>query len=261
MGAATGWLLLAGAGVLAGLAGSMAGLASLFSYPALLAAGLPATAANVTNTVALTFGTVGSVATTRPELTGQGAQLRRLAPVALLGGTVGAVLLLLTPDGLFESVVPFLVGGASVVLLGQPRIRRRAVRRAAERRYPGPAAGPGALLPGTFAVCVYGGYFGAAAGVLLLALFLITLPVTVQVANAYKNVLLGLANGVASLGFSIIGPVDWGSVPPLAAGLIVGSATGPVLARRVDADLLRLLIGLAGLGLAVRLGVSAWSGG
>ena len=152
-------LLLVGAGFAAGLCGTVAGLASLFSYPALLAAGLPPLAANVTNTVALTATTVGAVAGSRAELTGQGPALRRFAPIVLLGGAAGAAVLLLAPAGTFEAVVPWLIAGASVVLLLQPRIRLAAERRTAGR--------DGRVHLSTsvclFAVAVYGGYFGAAA--------------------------------------------------------------------------------------------------
>lgn len=243
--------LLFGAGIAAGLSGSIAGLASLFSYPALLAAGLPATAANVTNTVALAFSAIGSAAGSRPELVGQAATIRRLVPVTLLGGAAGAGLLLLTPTGTFERIVPFLVGGASVVLLLQPRISAAAIH--AEQRRAGPTVAMGLL-----AVAVYGGYFGAAAGVLMLALLLVGLPVSLLQGNALKNVLLGLANAIAAVGFAIFGPVHWWAVLPLTVGLLLGSSTGPALARRLPTALLRTGIGLAGIGLAVALAVQAY---
>lgn len=245
------FLLLVGAGVAAGLSGSVAGLASLFSYPALLAVGLPATAANVTNTVALTFSSIGSATSSRPELVGQGPTVRRLALVAGAGGAAGAGLLLLTPPGAFERIVPFLVAAASVVLLLQPRIRRFAER--SPRHRTGPT-----VVAGMLAVSVYGGYFGAAAGVLMLALLLVALPVTLLQGNALKNVLLGLANAVAAVGFAVFGPVAWWAVLPLAAGLLVGAWTGPVLARRLPTDALRTGIALAGLALAAALAVQAW---
>ena len=135
-------LVLVTAGFAAGLSGSIAGLASLFSYPALLAVGLPPVAANVTNTVALTVTGVGSVASSRPELVGQGPTVRRLALPAVLGGAAGAALLLLTPADTFEVVVPVLVGAASVVLLAQPTVRAAAERRAAARRASGPWTTP-----------------------------------------------------------------------------------------------------------------------
>ena len=252
-------LLLVVAGFAAGLSGSLAGLASLFSYPALLAAGLAPVAANVTNTVALTVTAIGSVAGSRRELAGQGPTVRRLAAPVVLGGAAGAALLLLTPGDAFEVVVPVLVAAASVVLLLQPRVRAAAERRAA--RSSGPATRPGrpgrSTVAALFAVAVYGGYFGAAAGVLLLALLLVGLPVTLLQGNALKNVLLGLANATAAVGFTLVGPVDWRAAAPLAAGLLVGSRLGPALARRLPETALRIGIGVAGLGLAAVLAARA----
>src|SRR4051794_41204447 len=112
-----GFLVVAGIG--AGLTGSIAGLASLISYPALLAVGIPPVTANVTNTVALVLNSVGSVSASRPELTAQGRRLRRLAVAAVLGGGVGMALLLLTPSGAFERIVPWLLGGPSAALVGR----------------------------------------------------------------------------------------------------------------------------------------------
>ena len=244
-------LLLVVAGFAAGLSGTVAGLASLFSYPALLAAGLPPLAANVTNTVALTATTVGAVAGSRAELTGQGPALRRYAPVVLLGGAAGAAVLLLAPAGTFEAVVPWLIAAASVVLLLQPRIRLAAERRTAGRD----GRVHLSTSVGLFAVSVYGGYFGAAAGVLMLAVLLVSLPVSLLDGNALKNVLLGLANTTAALGFAVLGPVDWAAVLPLALGLLAGARLGPVLARRLPATALRVGIGVAGLGLAAAIGL------
>ena len=247
------FLLLFAAGVGAGLSGTMAGLASLFSYPALLAVGLPAVAANVTNSVALTFTSVGAAAGSRPELSGQWPTIRRFATLTALGGAFGAALLLLTPPGAFEKLVPVLVGGAAVVLLFQPRLRAAMLRAAGEDHHGGPL-----VLAGVVVVAVYGGYFGAAAGVLLLALLLVALPVSLLQGNAIKNVLLGVSNAVATVGFALFAPVDWWAVVPLAAGALVGSRLGPVAARHLPATALRLGIAAAGLGLAVVLAVSAW---
>ena len=234
----------------------MAGLASLFSYPALLAAGLPAVAANVTNTVALTFTSVGAAAGSRPELTGQWPTVRRFAALTALGGALGAGLLLITPPGAFEKVVPVLIGGAGAVLLFQPQIRA-AVLRKAGRDDPDHHSGP-FVLAGILAVAVYGGYFGAAAGVMLLALLLVALPVSLLQGNAIKNVLLGVSNAIAAIGFALFAPVDWWAVLPLAAGALVGARLGPVLARHLPPTALRVGIALAGLGLAVVLAVQAW---
>lgn len=252
--------LLVVAGVAAGLSGSMAGLASLFSYPALLAVGLSATTANVTNTVALTVNGLGAAAGSRAELSGQGDTVGRYVPVVAAGGAAGAALLLLTPVGAFERVVPFLVGGASAVLLVQPRIRAAAEARvrSPDSTHPAARSGRVGIAAGLFAVSLYGGYFGAAAGVMMLALLLVGLPVSTLTGNALKNVLLGVANTVAAVGFAFLGPVDWAAVVPLAAGLVVGSYAGPAVARRLPDDVLRIGIGLAGLGLAAALAIDAY---
>ncbi len=221
---------------------------------------MPATAANVTNTVALAFSTVGQVLGSRPELAGQVPVLRRLAPLTVLGGAAGAGLLLVTPPGVFERIVPFLVGGAALVLLLQPRIRAAAARRAERRtggRGPDDRPGP-VVLAGILAVAVYGGYFGAAAGVLMLALLLVGLPVSLARGNALKAVLLGVANAVAAVGFVLLGPVQWWAVWPLALGVFLGGLLGPAVVRRLPAGPLRVGIALAGLGLAVSLAVDAW---
>ncbi|MBN9756158.1 putative membrane protein [Pseudonocardia sp. Ae406_Ps2] len=243
----TPWQLvtLLGAGVAAGLIGSVAGLASLFSYPALLAVGLPPTTANVTNTVCMLFQGAGAVAGSRPELRGAGPQLRRWLGPAVLGGAAGAGLLLLTPAGGFERIVPFLVAAAALLLLRPPA--------AGEPRPPG----PGVALA-VFGVAVYAGYFGAAAGVMMLALTLSLPGATLLRANALKNVLTWAANTVAAVGFAVFGDVAWAAVPPLALGLLVGGRLGPVVARRLPARFVRIAIAVAGLGLAVRLFVQAW---
>ncbi len=236
--------LLVSAGFAAGLCGTVAGLASLFSYPALLAAGLAPLPANVTNTVALTVVSAGAAAGSRVELAGQGPTLRRLALATGLGGAAGAGLLLLTPPEAFEAVVPVLVAAAGVVLLVQPRLRRLVERRQVRGH---------AVAAGMFGISIYAGYFGAAAGVLMLALLLVGLPVSVLQGNALKNVLLGLANAVAALGFAAVGPVVWWAVAPLAVGLLAGARLGPAVARRLPETPLRIGIGVAGLGLAVAL--------
>lgn len=248
-------VLLIVAGIGAGLCGTVAGVASLVSYPALLAVGLPAVSANVTNTVALTVTGLGAAAASRDELAGQAPRLRRLAPVIGAGGVTGAALLLLTPAGTFERIVPFLVGGASALLLVQPRIRTASL--SAVERSPG-RAGSAALAAGLFLVAVYGGYFGAAAGVLMLALITIGLPVSLLQGNALKNVLLGVANAVAAAGFAFLGPVQWAAALSLAVGVGIGAFAGPAVARRVPTTALRIGIGVAGLALAAALAVGAY---
>jgi hypothetical protein len=248
------WLLLVLAGVGAGLTGSIAGLASLVSYPALLAAGLPPVTANVTNTVALVLASVGSVSASRPELTGQGRRLLPLAVAGLLGGTAGAALLLVTPAEAFERVVPVLIGVAALAILLQ---RPPGELAAAGRRARG-GRDPWWLVAGTALVAVYGGYFGAAAGVLLLALLLLGTGEGLPRANAAKNVVLGAANAVAAVGFAVLAPVVWSAALPLALGCLAGGRLGPRVVRRAPQAALRRLIALAGLGLAVVLAVDTY---
>lgn len=250
--------LLVLAGIGAGLAGSMAGLASLVSFPALLALGLSPVVANVTNTVALVGSGLGSAIGSRPELTGQGPLIRRLVPAVVVGGLTGAAVLLVGPPSAFELVVPYLVGASALLLLLQPRVTRLRDRARRGAR-PRPARSPGAGLPlAVGAVAVYGGYFGAGAGVVVLALLAASFPADApQRLNAAKNVLLGLVNGVAAVVFAVSGTVVWSAVLPLAIGFGIGGRTGPVLVRRLPRRVLRIAIGLAGLGLAVQLQLQA----
>ncbi len=237
--------LLAGAGALAGLAGTAGGITSLISYPALLLAGVPPLPANVANVVALVACWPGSAVASRPELRGRGAWLARWAPVAAAGGAAGAVLLVSTPPGMFARVVPFLLAAAALALLFQPRLSAWL-----DRAAPGRGA---VLAAGLFAMSVYNGYFGAGAGVMLLALMLLTTDQHLARANALKNMLLGPASVVAAITFILLGPVDWAAVAPLAAGMLAGSVAGPLITRRMPPGLLRWLVALTGLGVAVRL--------
>jgi uncharacterized protein len=247
------WLILAGFG--GGLVGSVAGLASLVSYPALLAVGLPPVTANVSNTVALVFSSVGSVSGSRPELTGQRARVRHLGYVAIAGGTTGAILLLATPSSSFALVVPWLIGLASlgILLPGRPVPFAHDGVRPAAHHPPGPV-----VIVCVFLVAVYGGYFGAGAGVLLLSILLITTAEPLARSNAMKNVLLGLANAMAAVFFVAFGPVRWSAVIPLAIGFFMGGRLGPIVVRRAPARPLRVLIACCGLGLAIHLGLDAY---
>lgn len=243
-----GWLVLAGFG--GGLLGSVAGLASLISYPALLAVGLPPVSANVSNTVALVFGGVGSVSGSMVELGGQRAEARRLGAIAIAGGICGGLLLLATPSGAFVRIVPWLIAGASLAILVP---RGAAVPTSARSR-----RSTWALGGGVFLVAVYGGYFGAAAGVLLLALLLTVTAESLARANAMKNLLLSLANAVAAVAFVAFGPVRWWAVVPLAVGFLVGGRLGPHIVRNAPPGPLRAVIACAGIALAVHLGLDAY---
>jgi uncharacterized membrane protein YfcA len=243
-------LLLLAAGAAAGIVGSAGGTASLISYPALLAVGLPPLAANVTNAVAFVAAWPGSALGSRAELRGQGHWLRRQAPLAVAGSAAGAVLLLVTPAQVFDRVVPLLLALAALALLLQPQATKWLASR--------PAGRHGLLFPaGLIAVCAYDGYWGAGAGVMTLALLMITTARPLVPANALKNMLLGIADVACCVVFVLCWPVDWAAVIPMAAGCLVGGAIGPSVTRHVPGHVLRVLAALAGLGLAIRL----WTGG
>jgi hypothetical protein len=242
--------LLVVAGFAAGVIGSAGGITSLISYPALLVIGIPPLPANVTNAVALMASLPGSALGSRPELRGQGPWLRRWALVAVLGATAGVALLLLTPDHVFDHLVPFLLVLASVILLIQPKISRWHARRD-ERMHR-------LLLPtGLFVMAVYGGYFGAGSGIMMLALLLLTVDQEFPRANALKNIFLGVGDVVAAIGFLLFGPVHVEAALFLGCGLLVGSFIGPSVTRRVPGQALRYFAALLGFSLAIGLWVSS----
>ena len=244
--------MLLAAGTAGGIFSTVVAIASLVTYPVLLALGVPPLAANMTNTVALVFTGAGSVAASRPELAGQGRRVLRLGIFTALGGAAGAAVLLLTPASTFTVVVPVLIGGASLVLLIQPRISLLTPPAVMDTRR---RLALGAAL---FAVAMYIGYFGAAAGVLLLVVLTAAISEPLVRVNAIKNAVNGMANGTAAVCFALFGDVRWSLVLPLAAGFLIGGWIGPKIARRVPAGALRVLVSLCGLGLAVKLGTSAY---
>ncbi|MDQ3477184.1 MAG: sulfite exporter TauE/SafE family protein [Actinomycetota bacterium] len=237
-------------GIVAGIAGAGAGMASLVSYPMLLAAGLPPLVANVTNSVALTLSTVGAMAGSRPELRGQGDRVRRYALLSATGGVVGAVLLLSTPERVFGYVVPWLIALGSVALLARPALQRLHANRL-HAAHPATSVGLGAI-------AVYSGYFGAGAGVLVLALLGAVIADSMPRLNALKNAIVGSSNALAAIAFAVFGPVAWLFMLPLAAGCLLGGLVAPWIVRRIPDTPLRIGIGLLGLGLAVKLGLDAY---
>jgi hypothetical protein len=239
-------LLLVGVGALAGAAGSAGGITSLISYPALLAVGIPSLAANVTQSVSFAACLPGSALGSRPELRGQVPFVRRWGLVTVGGGLIGVVLLLSTPNHLFSRIVPFFLAAASLALLAQPWIASWQDRN--------PGRTHRLLLPlGLLAVSVYSGYFGAGSGVMVLALLLVTVSRDLALSNALKNVLLGVADAVAAVAFTIFGPVRWWAAVPLAIGMLAGSLIGPSVTRRVPGNVVRVVVALIGMGLAVKL--------
>lgn len=236
------------AGVGGGVTGSVAGLASLVSYPILLAVGLPPVTANVSNTVALVFIGMGSVSASTDELAGQRRRLRQLVIASICGGAIGSVVLLVAPASSFKFVVPWLVAGASAAVL----LPRRLDTFEPGRHH------RAALIAGTFLISIYGGYFGAAAGVFILALILAMTADTLPRANAAKNVVGVVFNGIAALAFILFGPVRWLAVLPLAIGFLIGGRLGPAVVRKLPSGPLRVAIATIGIGLAIALGWQAY---
>jgi hypothetical protein len=237
------------AGIGGGIIGSVAGLASLVSYPALLAVGLPPVTANVSNTVALVFNGAGSVSASRVELVGQWPRMRPLALAISVGSVLGSVALLTAPADTFQLAVPWLIFGASAAILLPTRTEHTQLGRYHQR----------ALVAGTIGIGIYGGYFGAAAGVLMLAM-LRSFTVESFARNiGAKNVLMACANGIAAISFVIFAPVRWSAVLPLAVGFFIGGRLGPIIVRRTPHTPLRVVIAVAGIGLAVVLGIQAYT--
>jgi uncharacterized membrane protein YfcA len=236
------------AGLAAGAINTIVGSGSLITFPTLLGVGLHPVTANVSNTIGLVPGSVSGAVGYRRELAGQRNRILRLMPAAVVGGLAGAMLLLAAP-GAFRSVVPFLILLAVVLVLVQPRIARWRADRGRVREHPGPL-----LHGGTFLTAVYGGYFGAAQGVILLALLGITLDDDLQRLNGVKNVVAAVVNAVAAVFFIAAGThVDWLAAVLLLVSSAVGGQIGALVGRRIPANALRLTIAVVGTGVAIDL--------
>jgi uncharacterized membrane protein YfcA len=240
--------LLAGAGFVAGSLNGAAGGGSLVSFPAVLALGHSALSANVTSTVGIWTGYLGGAAGYRRELVDQRARVRALGTACLLGSVAGAVLLLTTPASAFRAVVPYLVLLASGLFAVQPLVARRM----ADRRADGSEHGP-ALQGGVFVAAVYGAYFGAGLGVILLAVLGVLLTDDLHRLNGLRSVLAVVINFFALVVYAAFAPVVWSAVGVLAVASLVGGYVGARLARRVPAAYLRLGIVAFGVAIALRL--------
>jgi hypothetical protein len=231
-------VLLIVAGLAAGAVNAIAGGGSLITFPTLIAIGLPPVAANVTNSIAVCPGYLSSVVGSRADLGGQGRWLRTLIPTCVVGAVLGCGLLLGTPARAFEVVVPFLVLAAAATLAFQRRLRNLVghPRTVAARRQ---AVTVHAVV---FVGAIYGGYFGAALGVMLVAALALVLDESLNRINALKNVLSATAGVVTVVVFAIFGPVHWGAALTLAPATVIGGYAGARLARRLPAPLLRALI-------------------
>ena len=241
-------LAIAGAGLVAGTINTIVGSGSLITFPTLLAFGFSPVVANVSNTVGLVPGSLSGAIAYRSELRGQRPRLLVLGCASVAGGIAGAVLLLVLPGSVFRHVVPVLILVACVLVALQPRLSAHLADKRDRHAYGGPA-----LFGSVFVTAVYGGYFGAAQGVILVSLLGVFLADHLQRLNAAKNVLALLVNGVAGLLFVVFAHVAWDAAGLVAAGSVVGGQIGGVLGRRLPAPLLRGIIIVVGVVAAVAL--------
>ncbi|HEU4568412.1 MAG TPA: sulfite exporter TauE/SafE family protein [Marmoricola sp.] len=234
------------AGIAAGTINTVVGSGTLVTFPTLLAVGVPSVTANVSNSVGLVPGSISGAWGYRRELAGQRGRLLRLGLASLVGGTIGAVLLLVLPQSAFDAVVPVLIALGVVLVIVGPRISARVARRAAARGGL-PEHGAGWVWPTVAGAGVYGGYFGAAQGVLLMAILGIGVDDTMQRHNATKNVLAAIVNGVAAVVFIVAAHVDWRAAGLIAAGSIIGGQIGAHVGRRLPPLALRAVIVAVGV--------------
>lgn len=240
------------AGIGAGTINAVVGSGSLITFPTLIALGYPPLLANVSNNIGLVPGSISSVYGYRRELSGQSERLRRLVPASLIGAAIGSTLLLTLPSGVFDRVVILLVAIALVLVVAGPTISRKlAARRCAGGVDHGDVTlGLQALV---MAAGVYGGYFGAAQGIILMAVLGIFLSETLQRINATKNVLALTCNGIAAVVFVATTRIDWKVAGVIAVGSTIGAQIGARYGRRLNPKALRALIVVVGLTALVRL--------
>jgi uncharacterized protein len=231
-------VLLIVAGIAAGVVNAIAGGGSLITFPSLIAIGLPTVEANVTNSVSVFPGYVSSVVGSRADLGGQGRRLRAVLPAALLGSIGGCALLLLTPARAFDVIVPFLVLGSAATLAFQERLRGLV----GHPRDLSPRRRAVTLHTVVFVGAVYGGYFGAALGVMYVAALALVLDEPLRRINALKNVLSAAVGLVTVVVFAIFARIHWGAALTLAPATIVGGYVGARVARRLPAHVLQLVI-------------------
>jgi len=242
-------LAILAAALAAGAINAVVGSGSLITFPTLLAFGFPPVVANVSNNVGLVPGNFSGSYGYRSELHGQRSRLVRLGAASCAGALTGAVALLALPASVFRLAVPVLILIACVLVVAQPRLSAWVAARGGERK---PHGGP-ALAAGIFLAGVYGGYFGAAQGVLVIGLLGIALTESLQRVNAAKNVLVTIVNGAAAAVFIIFAHVAWLAVALIAAGSTLGGLIGARIGRRLPPTVLRVLIVVIGLLAATKL--------
>lgn len=234
------------AGMAAGAINTIVGSGTLITFPTLLFFGYPPVVANISNTIGLVAGGLTGIHGYRAELAGQGRTVRRLVPVSFLGGVVGAILLLILPESAFEAIVPILIAAALLLVL----LGRRLQAWAAARHPDQDSAGRRVLLTvGVFAAGVYGGYFGAAQGILMVGIMSVLMAVTLQRVNALKNVLVTVVNAVAAVTFMFVAweRINWSVAALIAVGSLAGGYVGARVGRRLSPGFLRGLIVAVGI--------------
>ena len=247
-------LAVALAGLAAGTINTVVGSGTLITFPVLLAVGYPPVLANVSNTVGLVPGSASGAFGYRAELTGQRSRLLRLGSASVIGAVLGAAALLVLPADAFQAVVPVLIGLACVLVVVQPQLSGWLARRGRTERH----HGGWLLYAGVLGAGIYGGYFGAAQGVLLIAVMGLLLDEDLQRINAAKNVLAGLVNLVAALVFIAVTEVAWLAAGLIALGAIVGGQVGASVGRRVPAPWLRALVVVVGVVAIVAIVFDWW---
>ncbi|MGW8331576.1 sulfite exporter TauE/SafE family protein [Streptomyces sp. NPDC055897] len=235
------------AGIGAGTINTIVGSGTLLTFPVLLATGLPPITANVSNALGLVPGSISGAIGYRHELRGQTRRVLRLGAVALAGGLAGAALLLALPSSSFDAIVPVLVGAALVLVLFQPRLAGAIKRRREAQGTEAHPEGGIALLAGLFLASMYGGYFGAAQGVLYLSLMGLLLSDSLQRINAVKNILGAVVNGIAAVFFLFVAEFDWTAVLLIAVGSTIGGQIGAKVGRRLKPAVLRGVIIAVGI--------------
>lgn len=234
--AANDLMLLAGAGLLAGAMNAVVGGGTFVSLPALTAIGLPGTVANASSSVALLPGALASAWAYRRDMRPvQGVSIRAMSLLSLAGGAVGALLLLATPEAAFDLIIPWLLLLATVTLAAGPRLARALAR-------VGLKAGPGVVLGAQFFLGIYGGYFGGAVGLMMLAAWSLLTEAGIAELTPLRTLMLAAANAVAVLVFVVSGNVSWAATLVVMAGAVAGGYLGAQVGRRLPAVVLRILV-------------------
>ncbi len=236
------------AGLAAGTINTIVGSGSLITFPTLLAFGYSPVVANVSNTVGLVPGTLSGSIGYRAELVGQRSRVIRLGAAAATGGLTGGLLLLALPAAAFGRIVPILILVSVVLIAAQPRLSAAmGARRAVGEEHTVP------LVITLYLTGVYGGYFGAGQGVIMMAILGVFLPDDIQRLNGLKNVLALLINGVAAVLFILVAPVAWPPAIVLAVGAVIGGQVGATVGRRLPAQVLRFAIIVIGTIVGLKL--------